>query len=284
MRDAPAALLGAFLLVITPGAGSRISARVEQGALTVAAAVSLTDALGAVEQAYVAAGGRAPRFSFAASNVLARQIVNGAPIDVFISADAAQMTVVEKARAIDPRTRIDLLGNRLAIVTPRGRAGSVVDARSLVQPRLRRIAIGDPAGVPAGAYAREYLQREALWDRVQSRLIPVASVRAAVAAAANASVDAAIVYETDVASSKDVDLAFVVSGPSAPRIVYPAAVVAASRERAAADEFLSFLRGPEATAIFARFKFVPLAARSSVVRSSVRPWLGGLPGWMWKGW
>jgi len=271
MRERLAALCLGPLLVIVPVVAALATAprppasaqdrqpRGGQEALTVAAAVSLTDALGAVERAYAAAGGGPLRFTFAASNVLARQIVNGAPIDLFISADSAQMNVVGEARAIDVGTRVDLLGNRLAVVTPRGSARSMADARSLAQPTIRRIAIGDPAGVPAGAYAREYLQREGLWDRLQSRLIPVASVRGALTAAANGSVDAAIVYETDVASS-NVELAFVVTGAKAPKIVYPAAVVTASKQRAAAERLLAFLRGPEASAIFARFKFVPLSA------------------------
>jgi molybdate transport system substrate-binding protein len=268
MQVGPAARsLGLALIIAALAALPRTVARAEEklpgtapAALTVAAAISLTDVLGAVERAYVAAGGGALRFTFAASNVLARQIVNGAPIDLFISADSAQMKVVEEARAVDARTRVDLLGNRLAVVAPKGRARSLADGASLARPSVRRIAIGDPAGVPAGAYAREYLQREGLWDRLQSRLIPVASVRAALTAAANATVDAAIVYETDVPSSKDVEQAFVVTGANAPTIVYPAAIVTASKQRAAAERFLAFLGSSEASAIFARFKFVPLTA------------------------
>jgi molybdate transport system substrate-binding protein len=243
--------------VRTADRGPRAS---DSGPITVSAAVSLNDALEAIERAYRAAGGSAVRFNFAGSNVLSRQIVSGAPVDLFISADEAQMTLAEAAGTVDKHTRLDLLANRLAVVTPRGSARSIPDISALLQPAVRRIAIGDPAAVPAGVYARQYLQAEGIWDRLQSRLVPVANVRAALAAAGNASADAAIVYETDVAISPAVELAFVVSGRNAPRIVYPAAIVAASKHRAAAERFLAFLRGPEATAIFARFKFVPLAA------------------------
>jgi molybdate transport system substrate-binding protein len=232
----------------------------DSGPITVSAAVSLTDALEAIGAAYRAVGGDAVRFNFAGSNVLARQIVSGAPVDLFISADEAQMTLAEATGAVEKQTQLDLLGNRLAVVTPRGAARSMPNVSALLQPAVRRIAIGDPAAVPAGVYARQYLQAEGLWDRLQSRLVPVGNVRAALAAAANASADAAIVYETDAASSPAVDLAFVVSGRNAPRIMYPAAIVAASKHRAAAERFLTFLRGPAATAIFERFKFVPLAA------------------------
>lgn len=232
-----------------------------QTPITVSAAVSLTDALEAIETAYTAAGGGRVRFNFGGSNTLARQIAAGAPVDLFISADQAQMDMAERAGAIDRTTRIDLLGNRLAVVTPRGQAKAVPDARALLQPTIRRIAIGDPAAVPAGVYARQYLERARLWDALQPRTVPVGNVRAALAAAANGSVDAAIVYESDAASSKDIDVAFVVSGADAPRIVYPAALVAASQNRQSAERFLTFLVGPEATVIFTRFKFAPLAAR-----------------------
>src|SRR5580765_5554842 len=90
--------------------------------LTVAAAISLTDALEEVARAYAAAGGGQVRFNFAGSNVLARQIINGAPADVFISADEAQMDVAERAGAIDRATRVPLLGNRLAVITRKGSA------------------------------------------------------------------------------------------------------------------------------------------------------------------
>ena len=221
--------------------------------VVVSAAISLTDALGEVERAYTAAGGGALGFNFAGSNVLARQIVNGAPVDIFISADAAQMDYAEKGGAIEQATRIDLLANRLAVVTPSGKGSTVRDVRALAG--LKRIAVADPAAVPAGVYARQFLERTGLWQAVQDRLLPLANVRAALAAAESGGADAAIVYESDAAASKRVDLAFVVTGPAAPRIVYPAAIVARARNRDEAVKFLAFLRGPVAAAIFQRYRF-----------------------------
>ena len=226
--------------------------------LTVSAAVSLTDALEEIATAYVRSGGTAVRFNFGGSNVLARQIASGAPVDLFISADEAQMALAESAGAIDTGTRIALLGNRLAVVTRRG-APEVTDARALTASSIRKIAIGDPAAVPAGVYARRYLRAATLWDALQSKLVPVGNVRAALAAAASGSVDAAFVYETDARMSADVALAFVVDGPDAPPITYPAAVTKRASDRAAALRFLQFLGGPEASTIFARHGFTPLA-------------------------
>ena len=231
-----------------------------QEPLTVSAAVSLTESLEAVGKAYLAAGGGPVRFNFAGSNVLARQLVNGAPADLFISADEAQMDVAAGAGAIDAGSRVDLLGNLLAVIV-RPDSRPIREIRDLLGTGIRRVALGDPSAVPAGVYARQYLQALGVWDTIEGKVVPVGNVRAAVAAVENGSADAAVVYETDAALSRTAITALVVSGPRAPRIVYPAAIVAGSRQRDAARRFLSFLRGPEAGEIFRRFKFIPLAAR-----------------------
>jgi molybdate transport system substrate-binding protein len=233
-----------------------------QEPLTVSAAISLTTALEAIAKAYVAAGGGPVRFNFAGSNVLARQLVNRAPVDIFISADAAQMDVAAQAGAIDKMSRVDLLGNRLAIITRRGSAGNPAITRvdDLLRADIRRIALGDPAAVPAGVYAREYLKAAGVWTQLAPKVVPMANVRAAVTVVENGSADAAIVYETDAALSRTAITAFVVSDPNAPPIVYPAAIVAHSRQPGNARRFLAFLRGTAAAAIFRRFGFTPLAA------------------------
>jgi molybdate transport system substrate-binding protein len=231
----------------------------EPDTITVSAAVSLTEAMEAVAHAYEAGGGGTVRLNVAGSNALARQIVSGAPVDLFISADELQMDVAARAGAIDVGTRVDLLGNRLAIVTVPGR--EITNAADLSGPRFRRIAIGDPAAVPAGVYARKFLEAVGLWDALQARLVPVSNVRAAVAAVENGTADAAIAYETDVSGMKTARAALVITGAAAPRIVYPAAILSASRNRAGAVRFLAFLSGPEAAAIFRQHKFVPLAPR-----------------------
>ena len=230
-----------------------------QAAVTVSAAASLTDALEAIAELYAGAGGGPVRFNFAGSNVLARQIAGGAPVDVFISADAAQMDVAERAGAVQPGTRFDLLSNRLAIVTRPEMAASVPDARGLTSVRVRRVAVGDPAAVPAGVYARQYLERAGLWDALQPRLVPVSNVRAALSAVENGSVDAAVVYETDAIVSSQVVLAAVLTSEHAPRIVYPAALLRAGANRAGGERFLAFLRSEVASRAFERYRFTPLA-------------------------
>jgi len=229
--------------------------------LTVSAAISLTDSLEAVARSYAASGGDPVRFNFAGSNVLARQLVNGAPADVFVSADEAQMDVAERAGAIDRASRVALLGNRLAVITRKDNAtgSSIRKVQDLGREDVRRIALGDPAAVPAGVYARNYLQTAGVWPQVASKIVPVANVRAALTVVENGSADAAIVYETDAALASQAVTAFIVTGPAAPRIVYPAAVVTHSRQPQAAQRFLLFLTGPQATPIFRKFGFTPLA-------------------------
>lgn len=223
----------------------------------VSAAISLTDALQEIERAYTAAGGGPVRFNFAASNVLARQIANGAPADLFISADLVQMEYAERAGAIASGASRGLLANRLAVVTPPGRPLRGTDASALTDGSVRRIAIGDPAAVPAGFYARQYLERKGLWQALQRKLLPLSNVRAALGAVESGGADAAIVYESDAAASGTVALAYVVPAGEAPAIIYPAAIVRRSENRAAAERFLAFLRGPQAREIFTRLRFIP---------------------------
>jgi molybdate transport system substrate-binding protein len=228
--------------------------------LTVSAATSLTAAMEALGPLYTQRTGAAVRFNFGPSNVLARQIARGAPVDLFVSADERQMDVA--SGAIDPVTRVDLLTNRLAVLTSRARAARIPDAAALAGPGIRRIAIGDPAAVPAGVYASQYLTRRGLWDVLRPRLVPVSNVRAAMAAVENGSADAAIVYESDAATS-NLQVEFVVAGADAPRIVYPAAVVKSSRRRGEAVAFLRFLCGEDAARVFRQFKFVPLGCQAA---------------------
>jgi molybdate transport system substrate-binding protein len=223
--------------------------------ITVSAAISLTDALTAAASEYGRTAHGDIRFNFGASNVLARQIVSGAPVDVFISADEAQMNVVEGAGVLRAGSRMDLLANQLAVVVPNDRPRTFRSIRDLADPAFKRIAIGDPAGVPAGVYAKKYLQDEGLWAAIEPRIVPSGSVRAALTAAETGAADAAIVYRTDARTATRVTVAWVVAVDRGPRIVYPAAIVAASKAPESAQRFLNFLRGLAAQRIFERFGF-----------------------------
>src|SRR5687767_2832936 len=228
------------------------------GEVLVSAASSLTEVMQRIAAAYQARTGTRVVLNLGASNTLARQIAAGAPVDLFISADEAQMDAVRSD--IVAATRIDLLTNQLAVAVPADRPRPVRSARDLADPVFKRIAIGDPAAVPAGVYARHYLERAGVWAQVERKMIPAGSVRLALAAVENGAADAAIVYRTDVASARGARLAFVVPAADAPRIVYPAAVLRSAPQADAAKRLLTFLRGPHAATIFRAAGFIPLSA------------------------
>ena len=243
-----------------------LAAVAQPARLNVSAAISLANVLEEAGPVCVAAGVPAASFNFGGSNTLARQIVNGAPVDVFISADEAQMRVVEQAHAIASGTRRDVIGNRLAVVATPSLAPSIRTVQDLAAPAVRRIALGDPAAVPAGVYARQYLEKVGMWTSIASRVVPVGNVRAALAAVESGGADAAIVYESDAAGAHQARQAFVVSGPDAPRIVYTAAIVAASARQAEAAAFLRCLQSPAVAAIFRKYRFSPTGGTGTQAR------------------
>lgn len=224
--------------------------------ITVSAAVSLSDALTAIARDYDRLGRGPIRFNFAGSNTLARQIVNGAPVDIFISADDAQMDVVAGAGLLKDGTRSVLLRNQLAVVVPSDRPRAFKSFAEIADPAFKRIAIGDPAAVPAGVYAKQHLEKEGLWRAIAPRVVPTASVRAALTAVTSGAADAAIVYRTDVRTSAGATVAWVVPADRGPRIVYPAAIVRDAK-LPEAQRFLDFLRGDSASRIFERLGFTP---------------------------
>ena len=226
--------------------------------VVVSAAVSLTEVLQQLAPIFQARTGDRVVLNLGSSNTLARQISFGAGADVFISADEAQMNAI--TARIDPATRVDLLSNQLAIAVPDDRPRPITSARALLDPAIRRIAIGDPAAVPAGVYAREYLQRLGIWADLSTKIVPSGSVRLALAAVESGAADAAIVYRTDVASATHAREAFVVPASEGPRIVYPAALVRSGSNPDGARRLLAFLRSPEATTVFTRAGFLALSA------------------------
>jgi molybdate transport system substrate-binding protein len=226
--------------------------------ITVSAAVSLSDVLTAVADEYGRRALGSVRFNFAASNVLSRQIVDGAPVDVFISADEAQMDVVAAAHLIRAGSRVPLLRNQLAVVVPNDRPRIFKGIKDLTDPAFKRIAIGDPTAVPAGVYAKQYLEAQGLWKQIEPRIVPAGSVRAALSAVEAGAADAGIVYRTDARLALRATVAWVVPAADGPRIVYPGAIVTTSAHPQDAKKFLDFLLGDTASRIAERFGFSPI--------------------------
>jgi molybdate transport system substrate-binding protein len=228
--------------------------RAEQ--LQVFAAASLTDALKEIAPAYEAASGEKLQFNFAGSNALARQIQEGAPADVFISADEAKMDSLQKAATILDGTRQSLLSNTLVVVVEANSLLKLDSAQALAQRAIKRIALADTRGVPAGIYAKEYLEKIGVWKEVKDRVVPTENVRAALAAVESGNVEAAIVYKTDAAISKAVKVACEVPAKEGPDISYSFAVVKESKNPEAAKKFLEYLKSEPALAIFRKYGFI----------------------------
>jgi len=223
------------------------------------AAASLTDALKEIAATYEKGGGDHIVFNFAASNTLEMQIKAGAPADLFFSADEAKMDALETAGLIVKESRKDLLSNTLVIIVPGTSTLTLASTAQLTDPKFAKIALGQPQSVPAGIYAKAYLQKLGLWDQVSARAIPMESVRAALAAVETGNVDAGIVYKTDALHSTKVKIAFEVPAAEGPAIAYPAALVLDAKHAAAAKKFLAYLSEPDSLKTFAKYGFITKA-------------------------
>jgi len=232
-------LLRSFIVL-----GMGLLARADE--IRVAAAASLAEAITEISAAYEKEHGSKAAPVFAGSNVLARQIEEGAPVDVFISADAPTMEKLLKAKLVKDST--PLLTNTLVVAIPGDSEAKIASTADL--DGLKKIAIGDPAAVPAGVYAKAWLTKAGLWEKIGPKCIGSENVRAALAAVESGNVDAAIVYKTDAAVSKKVKVAWTVPAGDAPAIVYPVAVVAATKHGAEAQRFVAFLKSDKAAGIF----------------------------------
>ncbi len=252
-------LLAALVMLAVSHAAADLPAPGEAGPRTivVSAAVSLTEALETVARDFEARTGIHVALNFGGSNSLARQVLAGAPVDVFISADEDQMRALEAAGRIAAGTRVDLLTNRLVVVTPPGRRPPIRTPQDLLSPSVRRVALGDPAAVPAGVYARRYFERLGLWAALLPKIVPGTSVRAALAAVDSNEADAAVVYATDARMARHATIAYEVPPDASPRIVYPAAVVASAPHPQDAQAFVAALQEPAALAVFSRYGFLP---------------------------
>jgi molybdate transport system substrate-binding protein len=246
----------AVLLAIGPAAGAGAAARRE---LTVSLAISMKEAVEALGRTYVARQpGVGVRYNVGASGDLAKQIEAGAPVDVFVSAASAPMDELERRGLIVAATRRAFARNVLAVVVPAGGAVGVTTPSDLLDARVGRIATGNPRTVPAGYYAEQSLRALGLLDRVRPKLVYAENARQVLEWVARGEVDAGWVYTTDVAlRAARVREAFRPAEASYPPIVYPAAVVRASREPALAAAFVELLASAEGAATLARFGFLP---------------------------
>ena len=223
--------------------------------LTVSAAASLTDAFKEIGAKFEAAhSGVTLRFNFAASGVLIQQIRQGAPVDVFASADQETMNRGIEEKLFDAGTRRDFAANALVLIVPGQGALPIAALADLMKPEVKRIAVGKTATVPVGRYTKQALDGAGLWDRLEPKFVQADSVRQVLDYVARGEAEAGFVYRTDAAIMRDKVKVVLTATGHAP-VTYPVALVSDGRHKAQAQAFADFLFTPAASAVFDRYGF-----------------------------
>jgi molybdate transport system substrate-binding protein len=258
-------MCASMFLVATVFLGVLATPAVAQDTLTVFAAASLKNALDDVDAAFAKAAGIKVTASYAASSALAKQIEQGAPADVFASADVDWMDYAQQKTLINDDTRVNLLGNRLVLVAPRtSPLGDVAIGAGFDPAALAgdgRIVTGDVRAVPVGRYAKAALEKLGAWPKAAPRMAMTENVRAALALVARDEAPLGIVYETDAKVEPGVKIVGTFPADSHPPILYPFAATAAAKPQAA--RYLALLRSAAAKNVFERYGFSVLAKPTS---------------------
>ena len=237
-----------------------------QESITVFAAASIKNALDDVDAAFSKASGIKVTASYAASSALAKQIEQGAPADVFVSADLRWMDYLAERKMIKPATRVNLLGNRLVLIAPKDSKldhvtfGQGFDIATLAGNG--RIAVADVKAVPAGLYAKAALTKLGAWAAAEPKLAPAENVRATLAFVARGETPLGIVYQTDAKVEPKVKVIGVFPADSHPPVTYPVAATA-STKKADLPKYLTFLRSKQAKDIFETYGFSVLTTPAS---------------------
>ena len=250
----------AFLLALLVSCATTVAARAADADVTVYAAASLTNALQDVDKAFEASGGTKVKFSFAASSLLAKQIEQGAPADAFFSADTEWMDYLATRNLIQPATRKDILSNSLVLI-----AGKDSPIGLEIKPGFPlakalgdgKLAVADPASVPAGKYAQAALTSLGVWDSVADHLARAENVRVALAYVARGEAPRGIVYGTDAKAEPQVKVIGTFPESTHPRILYPAALTTHGTS-AGAKAFLDFAKSAKGAQIFQKYGFIVL--------------------------
>lgn len=225
------------------------------GELTVSAAASLTDAFGAIKTAFAKDHpGINVTLNFAASGALLSQMAQGAPVDVFASADQKTMDQAVEKKLIDAATRVNFAQNALVLATPADNPAKIKDLTTLTTPAVKRIAVGNPDSVPVGRYTKAALTKAGLWDALSPKCILAESVRQVLDYLTRGEVDAGFVYGTDAKQGGD-KVKVIAEVPVVTPVSYPIAVLAGAKDKKDAAAFVAFVTGPKGQEILAKFGF-----------------------------
>jgi molybdate transport system substrate-binding protein len=225
--------------------------------ITVSAAISLKDSLDEISHLYTSEHPSAEvHFNLGGSGTLQRQIEQGAPVDIFISASPKEMDSLQSQGLLVPDTRRDLVKNSVVLIVPVDSAG-VSSFQDLAKPAVKNIAVGEPQTVPAGKYAQEVLMHLGIYDQLKPKLVLAKDVRQVLTYVETGNADAGIVYATDAKISKKVAIAATAPEDTHSPVVYPGALIKSSKNPAGAKTFLEFLSGEKARAVFQKVGFIP---------------------------
>ncbi|WP_418936689.1 molybdate ABC transporter substrate-binding protein [Paenibacillus chitinolyticus] len=225
--------------------------------LTVSAAASLKDALEEIGRRYESAdSGVKLLYNFGSSGTLQKQIEQGAPADLFISAGVPQMKALLDKQLIDKEHSGVLLTNELVLIVPGDSRASIAGPEDLLKEPVKKIAVGEPKTVPAGSYTQEVLNGAGVWDKLQPKIVWTKDVRQVLAYVESGNADAGFVYKTDALTSGKVKTVYTAkeAAGSAP-IEYPAGIVLGTKQAEEARKFYEYLSGPEARDIFTKYGF-----------------------------
>lgn len=225
--------------------------------LIVSAAASLTNAFPEIGKLFEKQHpGTKIIFNFAASGPLLQQIAQGAPVDVFASADQQTMNQAQEKGLIVPASRKNFVSNTLVLITPEKSGLPLAGPKDLASPEVKRVALGNPETVPVGRYTREALVNMGLWDQLSPKFILGESVRQVLDYVSRGEVDAGFVFATDAAIGKG-KVKTVTGVQGHQPIIYPVALVGASQKQALAQSFVDFILSPPAQEIFKKYGFGP---------------------------
>ncbi|MBP9145026.1 MAG: molybdate ABC transporter substrate-binding protein [Thermoanaerobaculia bacterium] len=248
-------LLFSFLAVASPAQASVTAGPGAPVELRFYAAASLRDVLRELTPALERATGTTLVWNLGASSDLARQIVAAGKADLFFSADEGWMDHLAAEGLVDAASRRSPLSNRLVVIVPADSPLRLTSARDLASPAVRRLSLAHPEAVPAGKYARAWLEQSGVWSAVAKRVVPALDVRAALAAVESGAIEAGIVYRTDVVHAPRVRVALEVPEGEGPSISYALAALADRPHLERARAVVAWLCGPEAVEVFARHGF-----------------------------
>jgi molybdate transport system substrate-binding protein len=235
-----------------PGIG-----RASSDEITVSSAISLKDALDEISHLYTSEHPSAKvHFNLGGSGTLQRQIEQGAPVDIFMSASLKEMDSLQSQGLLVPDTRRDLVKNSVVLIVPAG-STSISSFQDLLKAAVKTVAVGEPQTVPAGKYAQEVLTHFGIYDQLKPKLVLGKDVRQVLTYVETGNTDAGIVYATDAKISKKVTVAATAPEDSHSRVVYPAAVIKNSKNLVGAKAFLEFLASEKARAVFQKYGFIP---------------------------